>query len=197
MATARYTKVPNIPDVSEEEGSPLVAELLDICCLQQELILSLQEQIQILRDEIAILKNQKPKPKIKPSNLENRPDKKKKKQESGKRPGSSKRSKDLPIHDIINVRLDNLPEDSRFKGYVGKLPKELENSHFGSMLSSQNKQYSFICVIYIFRMNYCYALSLTETFCSVIIISLKIIKYSIVNTFLFSQDFGEHKAVLS
>jgi len=140
--------------------------LLDICCLQQELILSLQEQIQILRDEIARLKNQKPKPKIRPSNLENRPDKKKKKQKSGKRPGSSKRSKDLPIHDIINVRPDNLPEDSRFKGYdcftvqdivirphntlyrlerwqtpsgdyiVGKLPKELENSHFGSMLVS-------------------------------------------------------------
>ena len=48
----------NIPDVSEEERSPLVAELIDICCLQQELILSQQEQIQILRDEIAILKNQ-------------------------------------------------------------------------------------------------------------------------------------------
>ena len=166
MATARYTKVPNIPDVSEEERTPIVAELLDICCLQQELILSLQEQIQILRDEIAILKNQKPKPKIKPSNLENRPDKKKKKQESGKRPGSSKRSKNLPIHETVDIPPDNLPEGSRFKGYdcftvqdivirphntlyrlerwqtpsgdyiVGKLPKELENSHFGSMLVS-------------------------------------------------------------
>ena len=166
MAADRLTKIPNIPNVSEEELSPLVAELLDICCLQQDLILSLQEQIQILRDEIAILKNQKPKPKIKPSNLENRPDKKKKKQESGKRPGSSKRSKNLPIHEIVDIPPDNLPEDSRFKGYdcftvqdivirphntlyrlerwqtpsgdyiVGKLPKELENSHFGSMLVS-------------------------------------------------------------
>jgi len=166
MATDRLTKVPNIPDVSEEERSPLVAELLDICCLQQELILSLQEQIQILRDEIAILKNQKPKPKIKPSNLENRPDKKKKKQKSGKRPGSSKRSKNLPIHETIDIPPDNLPEDSRFKGYdyftvqdivirpyntlyrlerwqttsgdyiVGKLPKELGGSHFGSILVS-------------------------------------------------------------
>ena len=166
MAADRLTKIPNIPNVSEEEFSPLVAELLDICCLQQELILSLQEQIQILRDEIAILKNQKPKPKIKPSNLENRPDKKKKKQESGKRPGSSKRSKNLPIHETVDIPPDNLPEDSRFKGYdcftvqdivirphntlyrlerwqtpsgdyiVGKLPRELENSHFGSMLVS-------------------------------------------------------------
>ena len=163
MAKARFPKIPDIP---EEERTPIVAELLDICCLQQELILSLQEQIQILRNEIAILKNQKPKPKIKPSNLENRPDKKKKKQESGKRPGSSKRSKNLPIHETVDIPPDNLPEDSRFKGYdcftvqdivirphntlyrlerwqtpsgdyiVGKLPKELENSHFGSMLVS-------------------------------------------------------------
>ena len=166
MATARFTKIPNIPNVSEEELSPLVAELLDICCLQQELILSLQEQIQILRDEIVILKNQRPKPKIKPSNLENRPDKKKKKQESGKRSGSDKRDKDLTIHKTIDVRPDNVPEGSRFKGYdhftvqdivirphntlyrlerwqtpagdyiVGKLPKELEGSHFGSILIS-------------------------------------------------------------
>ena len=164
MATDRLTKIPNIPNVSEEELSPLVAELLDICCLQQELILSLQEQIQILRDEIAILKNQKPKPKIKPSNLENRPDKKKKKQKSGKRPGSDKRNKNLAIHKTIDVQPDNLPEGSRFKGYdyftvqdiiikphntlyrlgrwqtpsgdyiVGKLPKELGGSHFGSIL---------------------------------------------------------------
>jgi len=163
MAKARFPKIPDIP---KEDRSPLVAELIDICCLQQELILSQQEQIQILRDEIAILKNQKPKPKIKPSNLENRPYKKKKKQESGKRPGSDKRNKDLTIHKTIDVRPDNVPEGSRFKGYdyftvqdivirphntlyrlerwqnpsgdyiVGKLPKELENSHFGSMLVS-------------------------------------------------------------
>jgi hypothetical protein len=50
---------PKIPDIPEEERTPIVAELLDICCLQQELILSLREQIQILRDEIAILKNQR------------------------------------------------------------------------------------------------------------------------------------------
>ena len=86
---------------------PLVAELLDICCLQQDLILSLQEQIQILKDENARLKNHKPKPKIKPYNQENSVDKKKKKQESGKRPGSDKRNKDLTIHKTIDVRLSS------------------------------------------------------------------------------------------
>jgi hypothetical protein len=132
------------------------------------LIFSQQEQIQVLRDEIARLKNQNPKPKIRPSNLENRPDKEKEnsEQESGKRPGSTKKKKDLPIHETIDIPPDNLPDGSRFKGYdcftvqdivirphntfyrlerwqtpsgdyiVGKLPKELENSHFGPMLVS-------------------------------------------------------------
>jgi hypothetical protein len=86
--------------------------------------------------------------------------------QSKKRPGSAKRKKDLPIHETIDVPPDNLPQGSRFKGYdcftiqeiiikphntlyrlerwqtpsgdyvVGRLPKEVENGHFGSMLVS-------------------------------------------------------------
>ena len=52
-----------IPEIPEEERTPLVVALLEIVHLQQE-------QIQTLRDEIARLKGQKPRPKIKPSNLE-------------------------------------------------------------------------------------------------------------------------------
>jgi hypothetical protein len=85
VAATRFTKIPKIPDIPEEERTPLVAELLDICCLQQELILSLREQIQVLRDEVARLKNQKPKPKIRPSSLENRPDKEKDSEQESKR----------------------------------------------------------------------------------------------------------------
>ncbi|MFH1993561.1 MAG: transposase [Pseudomonadota bacterium] len=119
MTVKHHLKVPSIPDISEDQRSPLVDQLFDICSLQQQLILSLQEQVQILRDEIARLKNQKPKPKIKPSNLENRPDKDKKgnKKRSRKRPGSAKRHKNPPIHETIDVSPDNLPEGSRFKGY--------------------------------------------------------------------------------
>ena len=54
---------PKIPKVPEEERTPLVAMLLEIIRIQQE-------QIQELRDEIARLKGQKPKPQIKPSVLE-------------------------------------------------------------------------------------------------------------------------------
>ena len=167
MTVKHHIKLPPIPDIPEEQRSPIVDQLLDICSLQQELILSLQEQVQVLRDEIARLKNQKPRPKIRPSSLENRPDKKKKgkKKKSGKRPGSAKRRKNLPIHETIDVKPDNLPEGSRFKGYdcftvqdiiirahniryrlerwktppgayiVGQLPKQVKG-HFGSTLRS-------------------------------------------------------------
>jgi hypothetical protein len=52
-----------IPKVTEEETTPLVAQLLEVIQL-------FREEIQNLNDEIARLKGQKPKPKIKPSNLD-------------------------------------------------------------------------------------------------------------------------------
>ena len=51
-----------IPEISDEERTPLVTALLEIVQIQQELI-------QELRDEIARLKGQKPKPGIKHSTL--------------------------------------------------------------------------------------------------------------------------------
>jgi hypothetical protein len=163
MAGSHQIRVPGIPDIPDGQRSPIVDQLIDICSVQQEMILSLQEQVQILRDEIARLKNQKPKPDIKPSSLENRPDKKSKKKKSGKRPGSAKKRKDLPIHETVDVKAENVPEGSRFKGYdcftvqdivirahniryrlerwrtpsgdyvVGQLPNQVKG-HFGSTL---------------------------------------------------------------
>jgi hypothetical protein len=54
---------PKLPDIPPEERTPLVLQLLDV--LQQQEVL-----IQQLRDEIAVLKGQKPRPKIAPSRLE-------------------------------------------------------------------------------------------------------------------------------
>jgi len=109
-SSSRKKKLPNIP---EEERTTAVLKLLEMYHLQQE-------QIQALKDEIARLKGLKPKPKIKPSRLEDpsRNGEKDKKPE-GKRAGSAKRSKttELKIHETRVVKADNVPDGSRFKGY--------------------------------------------------------------------------------
>jgi hypothetical protein len=90
--------------LSEEERTPIVTTLLEIIHLQEEMI-------QQLRDEIAILKGQKPKPQIKPSQLEKGPKDKEgegKKGDDGKRPGSEKRQKTKEALSYTRKRRSNL-----------------------------------------------------------------------------------------
>lgn len=102
-------KIPNIPD---EERTTIVVELLQIIQLQQE-------QIQALKDEIARLKGQKPRPTIKPSKLEDASGNQGEKLDEGKRPGSARRSKRgvLEIHETKVIKVENVPVGSRFRGY--------------------------------------------------------------------------------
>ena len=107
--------IPKVPLLSEEERTPIVTTLLEIIHLQEEMI-------QQLRDEIAILKGQKPRPQIKPSQLEKGPKDKEgedKKGCSGKRPGSEKRekTKELIIHKEEVIKPEHIPDGSTFKGY--------------------------------------------------------------------------------
>ena len=104
--------IPKIPDISEEERTPLVAELLQIIALQRE-------RIQALNDEIARLKGHKPKPNIKPSKLNDPSAKKRDKRDDSKRPGSDRRSKSgvVEIHETKEIKAKNVPPGSRFKGY--------------------------------------------------------------------------------
>jgi len=146
-------KIPNIP---EEQITPVVAELLEIIQLQGE-------EIQHLNDEIARLKGQKPKPKIKPSKLEKK-NKKPKKQKPNKT--EQPITKELEIDEVINIPPNNIPPGSVLKDYqdwhvqdliisnwnicyrrerwetpdgefiIGELPKEIEHSHFGPTLTA-------------------------------------------------------------
>ena len=126
-----------LPTVADAERSALVEQLLG----QIEHLLEdnrrQAEIIQQMRDEIAVLKGQKAKPKFKPSGMETEtepdgdPDGRDDEDgDSGdgdgtdrkprKRPGSSKRSKteQLEIHETIKVAPTvPIPEHSRFKGY--------------------------------------------------------------------------------
>jgi hypothetical protein len=99
----------NLPEIPEEERTPLVLALLEIIQFQRE-------QIQELKDEIARLKGQKPRPKIKPSTLE-RDRVNNQKSGAKKRPGSCKRRKALTIHETVIVKTGEVPKGSVFKGY--------------------------------------------------------------------------------
>ncbi len=156
MSSFVFGKLPQISDFPCEQVTPAVLHLLEICHHQRD-------RIQALCDEIARLKGQPPKPKLKPSRLE-----------TGKKKGIArpsrrvKRSKtrELAIHETVVVAPEEVPPGSCFKGYeeftvqdlridvhntryrlerwegprgerlVGALPPEVGGLHFGLTLRS-------------------------------------------------------------
>jgi len=106
------------PTIPEEEKSPFVSQLLAFIEHQGIIIQKQAEQIQQLKDEIARLKNQPPKPDIKPSSLEKKK-KRKSRSSRGKRPGSKKRSKtaELKIHKTTPIEPKKMPAGSEFRYY--------------------------------------------------------------------------------
>jgi hypothetical protein len=116
----------DLPDIPVEERTPLVESLLAIIRVQQDRLQQLEGTAQQLRDEIARLKGQKPRPDIKPSILEaTKP--KTEGQEGGKRPGSAKRPKtaELTIHHEVPLHAEGLPAGSTIKGYEAYVVQEL------------------------------------------------------------------------
>ncbi len=113
-----------LPDIPEQEQTPVVKALLGIVEQLAVKVQRQEEEIQQLKDEVAILKGEKKRPKFKPSKLEQEAgkddDDKEKESNAGKRPGSSKRSKTpkLKIHEekVIEPK-EKVPPGSRFKGY--------------------------------------------------------------------------------
>ena len=108
----------NLPEIPENDKSPLVEQLLAFSDQQSILIRQQAEQIQQLKDEIARLKNQPPRPKIKPSSL-NKKKGKQAKSSRKKRPGSKKRAKtaQLKIHHTTPVEPQTIPTGSQFRSY--------------------------------------------------------------------------------
>lgn len=106
-----------IPEIPEEERTPAVLHLLEFA--EQLLALAQQqaEMIQELRDEIARLKGQKPKPQIRPSQLEKDKKKKKRKEAAKQRRRNKKRekTKELKIHEEIRCPPEDIPEGSLLK----------------------------------------------------------------------------------
>ena len=115
-----------LPDISVEERTPLIEALLGIIRVQQDRLQQQEATIQQLRDEIALLKGQKPRPDIQPSLLEARPPKTTP-PEGGKRPGSAKRPKtaQLHIHQEVPLHPEGLPAAATFRAYEPYVVQEL------------------------------------------------------------------------
>ena len=106
-----------LPPISVAERTPLVESLLAVIDLQQQRLQQLEETVQQLRDEIALLKGQKPRPTIAPSRLEAPPPSPR--PPDAKRPGSDKRAKnaELVIHDERFLDVLDAPPGCVAKGY--------------------------------------------------------------------------------
>lgn len=94
-----------LPPINEAERTPAVVALLAFVDSILQRVQTLEETNQKLRDEIAVLKGQKPKPQIAPSRLE-APLPKPPRAEGEKRPGSEKRSKKTAARKLIEVVVD-------------------------------------------------------------------------------------------
>lgn len=128
-------KLPSFPEVPADEQTPCVVALLGILEKLRETVQQQNEEIGRLKDEIALLKGEKARPKIKPSRLEPEADKELESAPAGeaadeaaqKRPGSAKRSKtaEIQIHREIKCRPAEIPEGSKFRGYEPYVVQEL------------------------------------------------------------------------
>jgi hypothetical protein len=123
------------PDIPADERTALVETLLAIIRVQQDRIQQLEATVQQLRDEIALLKGQKPRPDIKPSLLEARRPKTAG-PEGSKRPGSAKRPKtaELHIHREVPLHPEGLPVGATSRGYEAYVVQEL-------LIANENTRY--------------------------------------------------------
>ena len=124
-----------LPEIGPEERTPLVEALLEMMRQLLDRVAQLEDANQQLRNELARLKGQTPRPEIKPSLLEvAKP--KKTEPEGSKRPGSAKRPKtaELHIHHEKPLVIDSPPAGATFRCFEAYVVQEL-------ILSNENTRY--------------------------------------------------------
>jgi hypothetical protein len=116
----------DLPPISDAERTPLVDALLAILDAVQQRKQFLEEEVQKLRNEIAILKGQQPRPTITPSRLETPPPKSPP-ADGEKRPGSQKRSKkDVFLNpETVVLPFPDRPAGARSDGYEDYFVQDL------------------------------------------------------------------------
>lgn len=115
-----------LPDIRPEERTPLVEALLGTIRQLLDRVAHLEQANQQLRDEVAELKGQKPRPQLQPSVLESSPPTTPA-VPGGKRPGSAKRPKtaELTIHCEVRVHAPALPVGATLRCYEAYVVQEL------------------------------------------------------------------------
>ena len=131
--------LPPLPEIPEEERTPLVKALLGLLEQYGTRIVVLEEAVAGLKDEINVLKGEKKRPGFKPSGMASGSDKKPggTGSKGDKRAGSNKRSKNaqLTIHEELSLAPSTaLPLGSRFKGYRDFVVQDL-------LITSHNTRY--------------------------------------------------------
>ncbi len=132
-----------IPTISAEEATPLVKALVAMINRLREENQRLESNLQQMRDEIAILKGEKAKPKFKSSKMDENTNKNDDEGDAHtkKRPGSAKRSKtvELTIHEERVIPLEEpVPLGARFKGYRDVVVQ-------GMVIKAHNVRYRLEC----------------------------------------------------
>lgn len=116
-----------LPEIGPDERTPLVETLLGLLRLLMDRVQQLEQDNQQLRDELARLKGQKPKPDIQPSRLE-QPAPAKDGTTTGRRRGKPSRPKtaELTIHRTVELHPEQLPVGATLHGYESFVVQELQ-----------------------------------------------------------------------
>ena len=105
----------NIPDIPDSEKTPVVLSLLEI-------IRSQSKEIQLLKAEIARLKNRPGRPNLTPSKISSS----EKRSSSKKQQSKSGKTKKIEIHDVVTLHPDNLHKGSTFIYYKSFTVQDIE-----------------------------------------------------------------------
>ncbi len=116
----------DIPEIPKEEQTAIVKLLLNIISQQSEIIQKQAEEIQILKDEIARLKGKPGKPKISPSKMDDALPKKKRNPKRRKK----QKTKPFKVEKTVELKVDDVPENSRFKGYRNFIVQDIRLEPF-------------------------------------------------------------------
>jgi hypothetical protein len=122
-------KIPSLPDIPEQDQTPVVKSLLGLVEQLIERIQQQDEELALLKDEVNILKGEKKRPVFKGSKLDKSTEPDDSSKHSRKRPGSDKKKKThkLVIHDDKVIKPDiPIPPGSRFKGYRNFVVQDLK-----------------------------------------------------------------------